>query len=214
MGRPPRILLEGYPYHIVTRCNNREDLFKEENDFIKLLEVIRHFKEKHGFKLYAYTLMSNHSHYIIEPTGGISIAIVMRDIMVNFAKWYNRKHERKGHMWESRYHSCLIEDDTYALMCMRYIHRNPVRAGIVEKAWDYPWSSVRHNTFGEKNDLIDDLISFIGLSVYPGVRMKQYKKLIEEPFDSEKDKKIFYSPFIGSERFKNEMKNKLFIAKY
>ena len=91
---------------------------------------------------------------------------------------------------------------------MRYIHRNPVRAKIVEKAWDYPWSSVRHNALGEKDALIDELPSFLGLSPYPKVRMRQYQRWMEEPFEYEKNKKEFYEPFFGSDRFREVMQQR------
>ena len=208
MGRLPRIQVEGYPYHVVTRCNNKENSFNKEGYFHKLMEIIAKFKDKHQFKLYAYTVMSNHCHYLIEAGGGATISVVMRDIMANFAKWYNWRHKRKGHFWESRYHSSIIEDDEYGLVCMRYIHRNPVRAGIVKRAFDYPWSSVRHNAFGEIDELIDNFPSFLGLSPYPKVRMRQYERWIEEPFETEKYRRRLYEPFIGGDRFIEKMQKK------
>ena len=208
MGRLPRIQLEGHPYHVVMRCNNKEDLFKEERDFRKLIEIIANFKEKHQFKLYAYTFMTNHCHLLLEPGDRASLSVIMRDIMANFAKWYNWRHQRKGHFWESRYHASIIEDDQYVLVCMRYIHRNPVRAGIVNKAWDYRWTSVRYNVSGERDELIHDLSSFLGLSPYPRVRIRHYKRWVEEPFDMEKDKGQFYDPFLGSDLFREAMQKK------
>jgi putative transposase len=145
---------------------------------------------------------------LIEPGDSESLSVVMRDIMSNFAKWYNWRHSRKGHFWESRYHSTIVDRDEYALMCMRYIHRNPVRAGIVEKPWDYAWTSVKHNALGEKDKLIDDLSSFVGISPYAKVRMRLYQQWVQEPFDLERSKGAFYRPFVGSVDFVESMRKR------
>lgn len=205
MGRLPRVHLPGYPHHVVMRCNNREHLLGQEQDRSKLLEFVGRFKSRHKAKLHAYTIMSNHVHLIWDPGQEVSLPDQMRDIMTNFAKWFNWRHSRKGHFWESRYHSSVIQDDSYALTCMRYIHRNPARAGLVEFPWDYPGSSVRHNAFGEPDALVDDLPSFLGLSPYPKVRQRIYRQWVKSAFEQEKQKGTFYEPFLGSDSFRSRM---------
>ncbi len=202
----PRIQIPDYPHHVVMRCNNREALFSQASDVHKFLHLLGYFKKRHNYRLYAYTIMSNHVHLLLDPGHKVPLAEAMRDIMANFAKWFNWKHSRRGHFWASRYHATVIQDDSYALTCMRYIHRNPVRAGIVKVAWEYPWSSVRHNAFGETDSLIDDLPSFLGLSPYPKVRYRQYRHWVETPFEHKADKKFFYDAFMGSDPFRDRMR--------
>jgi putative transposase len=123
MGRLPRIQIPGYPHHVVMRCNNKETLLAEQADRGKFLSFLGHFKMRHRASLHAYTVMFNHVHLIWNPGERVPLSEQMRDIMANFAKWFNGKYGRKGHLWESRYHATVIENDEYALTCMRYIHR-------------------------------------------------------------------------------------------
>ncbi len=131
MGRLPRIQIPDYPHHVVMRCNNREALFSQASDVHKFLHLLGYFKKRHNYRLYAYTIMSNHVHLLLDPGHKVPLAEAMRDIMANFAKWFNWKHSRRGHFWASRYHATVIQDDSYALTCMRYIHRNPVQFAIM-----------------------------------------------------------------------------------
>ncbi len=136
----------------------------------------------------------------------------MREIMTNYSKWYNKKYIRKGHFWEQRYNTSIVEDDEHILVCMRYINRNPLRARIVDNPNDYPWSGYSHYAYGERNVLLDDHPTFIGLSPYQKVRSRKYREFVETPFDSEKDKrnKDISTAFIfGSKEFKEKIKERL-----
>lgn len=120
----------------------RQIIFQDDFDKMIFMEILRNEINKKECKLHAYCLMSNHFHLLLE-TGGIEIGKFMKALACKYAMQYNRRHPYKGHVFEGRYVSCLVEKDNYFLQTSRYIHRNPVKAKMVEKAEDYKWSSYR-----------------------------------------------------------------------
>jgi putative transposase len=190
------------------RCNNKEFLFKDSEDFLTLLHFLKKYKEHYGYKVYNYTVMSNHVHLLLEPRPAESLSASMRDVMVNYAKWYHRVHQRKGHFWESRYKTTIIENDAYALTCMRYINRNPIRAKMVDDLDKYPWSGYHFYAQGEANGVTDPIGSYLALSPYVKVRQRKYTEFVNTPFDAEKDKRdpaISDLHFFGSVGFQQAM---------
>ena len=117
-------------YHIVTRCNNKEPLIKNELDFIKYKLILKQCKEKYGFLLHNYAVMNNHAHLIIKLDTTTNISRIMHSIDRRYALWYNGLYKRKGHFWEDRFYGELIKDDIQLLAVMHYIDLNPVRAGL------------------------------------------------------------------------------------
>jgi len=153
MARKPRIHFEGALYHVIVRGNNREFIFKDDNWKQKYLETIKRYKYKYGFKLYAYVLMDNHAHMLIEVNNA-PLSKIMQCIQQVFTQTYNRKANRTGHVFEQRYKAILCEKDQYLLMLIRYIHQNPLRAGI-NNGLNYNWSSYIEYLDETKNDLCD-----------------------------------------------------------
>lgn len=138
-------------YHIIERGNEKKDIFNDAADRIKFLEILGRNKEKYGYKVYAYCLMSNHIHLLISSNGS-DISQVMKSINVSYVIYFNRKYNRCGHLFQDRFKSEYIDSDEYLLESSRYIHLNPVRAGVVtiEKLGSYPWNSFTAY-IGEKN---------------------------------------------------------------
>lgn len=126
-------------YHIVLRGINRQTIFEEEEDKVKFLEILKDYKEKSRYKIYAYCLMGNHIHLLLKEEE--ELAISMRRIGVSYVYWYNWKYNRCGHLFQDRYKSEAIEDEKYFLTVLRYIHQNPLKARIVKDIKDYKWSS-------------------------------------------------------------------------
>lgn len=141
--------------HIVTRCNNKENLFKGEICFIKYKDVIKKCKEKYGFLLHDYAIMTNHVHLIIGLFATENISKIMHSIDRWYARWYNEYYERKGHFWEDRFYGELIKDDTQLLATMRYIDLNPVRAGLCKDPAEWPHSGASFYLKGTKDNLLD-----------------------------------------------------------
>lgn len=127
-------------YHIMLRGINRQDIFEDNEDREKFIETLRQYKEKIGYELYGYCLMSNHVHLLVKE-GKESFSVTMKRISSSYVYWYNWKYERCGHLFQERYKSEVVEYDGYLLTVLRYIHQNPVKAGIVTDIAKYEWSS-------------------------------------------------------------------------
>ncbi len=142
MVRKAREHCESCAYHVVLRGINRQDIFYDENDFQRFLETLEQKKSEKQFEVYGYCLMSNHVHILIREKND-KISRIMSRIGTSYAWWYNRKYGRSGHVFQGRYGSECVEDDTYLLTVVRYIHNNPVKAKMVSAAEDYRWSSIQ-----------------------------------------------------------------------
>lgn len=135
-------------YHVMLRGINKQIIFEENEDYEKFIGVIEEYKEVCGYEIYAFCLMSNHIHLLIKE-GKEELGIVFRRIGSKFVYWYNLKYRRSGHLFQDRFKSEVVEDDKYFLSALRYIHQNPIKAGIVDNITNYPWSSYKEY-FGEK----------------------------------------------------------------
>lgn len=142
MPRGPRKQAESGIYHLMLRGINRQRIFEDENDTERFLEVLASYKETCGYELLGYCLMGNHAHILVK-IGPEPLQIVMRRIAAKYVYWHNVKYERVGHLFQERFRSEPVEDDAYLMTVLRYIHRNPVKAGLCGKPEDYQLSSYR-----------------------------------------------------------------------
>ena len=140
MPRKARIKSSTRIYHVIMRGINRQRIFEDEEDYKKYLWELKRFQEICGYQLYAWCLMPNHIHILIRE-GNEPLEQVFRRIGASFIYWYNMKYERIGHLFQDRYKSEPVEDSAYLLTVVRYIHQNPVKAGICKKPADYRYSS-------------------------------------------------------------------------
>jgi REP-associated tyrosine transposase len=147
VARPLRIVYPGALYHLIARGNNRERCFCEEDDFLLFLEILEHVLERFSWLLYAYCLMGNHYHLEVE-TPLPNLPAGMRQLNGLYARGFNRRQGRCGHVFQARYRAILIERETHLREVARYIVLNPVRAGISADPGEYRWSSYRA-TLGE-----------------------------------------------------------------
>ena len=127
-------------YHIMLRGINRQTIFKDDEDRQKLFESFNKFKEISNYQIYGYCFMGNHIHALLKEDSE-PLSICVKRISSSFVYWYNLKYERSGHLFQERFKSETVEDDTYFLTVLRYIHQNPVKAGIAKTVSDYKWSS-------------------------------------------------------------------------
>ena len=149
MARPLRLEFAGALYHLTSRGNRREDIFEDDTDREVFLSVLDKACDTHNWVCHAYCLMSNHYHLLIEtPDGNLSKG--MRQLNGVYTQTHNRRHGRSGHVFQGRYKAILVEKESYLLELSRYIVLNPVRAGMVRSARDWPWSSYRA-TAGQSN---------------------------------------------------------------
>ncbi|MCU7796535.1 MAG: transposase [Candidatus Thiodiazotropha sp. (ex Myrtea spinifera)] len=157
MPRIGRIVLPQYPHHVVQRGHDRNEVFVEEMDYHYYLETLKEFKETFQVKVYAYCLMTNHIHLLLEPATRLGIGQLMKRLAGRQTRLRNRLENRRGTLWEGRYKSSVVDADEYLMACVRYIEMNPVRAGIVDKPHKYEWSSYRERTCKQAVDLLDEL---------------------------------------------------------
>jgi len=140
MPRMRRVKSETGIYHVVLRGINKQTIFEDEEDNEKFLVTVKRYKEQSGYQLLAYCLMGNHIHLLIK-TGVEELGQIFRRIGASYVYWYNRKYDRTGHLFQDRYKSEAVETDHYMFAVLRYIHQNPLKAGMVNHIVDYPYSS-------------------------------------------------------------------------
>jgi putative transposase len=155
MPRIARIVLEGIPYHITQRGNARQQVFFDRLDYQLYLDLLRDRSESARLGLLAYCLMPNHVHLIAVPERSDSLAAAVGRTQAEFARHFNLRQRSCGHVWQSRYFSCPL-DDPHLWTAMAYVERNPVRARIVEQAERFPWSSAAERLgVGPNRGLVD-----------------------------------------------------------
>jgi len=142
MARPLRLVLPNSLYHVIARGNERKAVFRDDDDRRRYLGRLAHYRERDGFLVLAYCLMGNHIHLAIE-TGEVGLPKTMAGLQSSYTQAFNRKHRRVGHLFQGRYKAMLVDKDAYGQALIRYIHRNPVEAGIVRRDSDYEWSSAK-----------------------------------------------------------------------
>ena len=140
MARPLRITYPGAFYHVTSRGNEQKPVFKSIKDRTKFLEYLKSATERYSAVIHAYCLMDNHYHLLLETPSG-NLSRIMAHINGAYTSYFNKKRDRAGHLFQGRYKAIVVEADEYAKELSRYIHLNPVRAGIVKMPEEYKWSN-------------------------------------------------------------------------
>ena len=178
MPRKPRIFTDSGTYHIISRGNNRQDLFLSSKDCFAYLDLLRALKKEYRFDVYHYCLMTNHVHLLVRFYDHLSFQKVIQRVNVAYAKRYCKLYNYIGHVFQDRYKSLPIERDSYLLECGRYIERNPLTARLVKQLTDYPWSSYSYYADGLPNDLITDNPLYLDLGFTPAERRVRYQDYV------------------------------------
>lgn len=209
MARKPRIEFEGAFYHIIVRGNQRQDIFLDETDRCHYLDRLHRYRNKCGFILYAYVLMTNHVHLLIE-TPSDPISRIMQMINFTYTQYFNRKYAKVGHLFQGRYKSYICDKDSYLLSLVRYIHNNPVRSGLVEDASAYRWSSHVDYVKGTKGLVDTDKVLRL-LSERPGIARRKYAEFMTavEPDKGLSPYAAYQQQIVGDERFIEEVEKRV-----
>jgi putative transposase len=181
MARMSRLALAGYPHHLIQRGNNRAAIFVDDEDRARYLALLREAAATARVALHAYVLMGNHVHLLATPASGDGLSRMMQALGRNYVGWFNQRHARSGTLWEGRFRSGLVEGDAHLLRCMRYIELNPVRAGIVQEAAEYRWSSARHHLGQHTDPLLTDHALYWSLGNTPFEREAAWRDFIAQP---------------------------------
>jgi len=182
MPRVGRVVLPNHPHHVVQRGHNRQVVFADARDFEYYLAELRELKEALGLRVYAYCLMTNHVHLLLSPGDTpASLGQLMKALAARMTRYRNKLEGRSGTLWESRYKSSVVQSDTYLLACSRYIELNPVRALIVSRAENYPWSSYRLRVVEPaENNWLDVDPCFEALGTTEVARRDRYKEFVAQ----------------------------------
>ncbi len=158
MARIARVVAEGIPHHVTQRGNGRQAVFFDAQDHAVYMKLLREYTDEYGVRIWAWCLMSNHVHLLAVPDLSHSLARALGRTHSEYARYRNARAASCGHLWQARYYSCPI-DGPGVWRVMAYIERNPVRAGLVESAEDYPWSSARLQT-ADGNDEFPEMTAW------------------------------------------------------
>ena len=153
MPRLPRTVFANLPHHIAQRGSNREDVFFTDEDREAYLSWLKEYSDKHQVEILAYCLMTNHIHLVAVPATEDGLQRVLKPLHMRYAQRINRERGWKGHLWQGRFFSSPL-DDAYLWAAVRYVERNPVRAGMVKRAENYRWSSAAAHCGKEIDSLI------------------------------------------------------------
>lgn len=156
MPRIARAVASGYPHHVVQRGNNRESVLFDEEDRVRYLSLLKKYSTKWNSPVLAYCLMTNHVHLLTKPQADESLYKMMQGVTLCYTQHINRKYNRTGRLWESRYHSCIVDTKSYLWAVARYIEQNPVRAKMAVTPEGYPFSSARAHFGLVKSELLSD----------------------------------------------------------
>ncbi len=179
MPRIARIVGIGYLHHINQRGNNKERVFMNLRDYEKYLSFLSKYSEEKKAAVLAYCLMPNHIHLLVRPSEVGALPKMMQGITLCYSKYSNGENRRTGRLWECRYHSTVVDGDSYLWTVSKYIENNPVRAGIVKRPENYPYSSAKAHLIGRKDPLLKE-------PLFNKSERNEYRRFIR----SEEDKKI------------------------
>jgi putative transposase len=183
MPRKAREIYTNFPHHVVQRGNNRKRVFVATKDKNRYLSLLKKNGFECGCKIYAYCLMSNHIHLLIEPLFEDSLSKAMQKLNISYTQYVNKKYQRTGRLWSSRFYSSPITKEKYLWAVCRYIEQNPVRAKLTNKATEYIYSSARVSCGLKKSDFIVPIWKDY-------LDIDEYKRLLSEPLEAKKANKI------------------------
>jgi putative transposase len=179
MARLSRLTLPGQPHHVIQRGNNRQVIFLSAADRQYMIELLSEGASKFDVAVHAYVLMYNHFHLLVTPNTATGLSLMMQAVGRRYVRYFNDRQHRSGTLWEGRYRSTVIQTERYLLACMVYIDLNPVRAGMVELARDYLWSSHAHYVGLRSDKLVTPHALVWALGNTPFAREAAYAEMVQ-----------------------------------
>ena len=178
MPRANRITLGGYVYHVLNRANGRLRIFRKNADFLAFENILAQAVELYGMRICGYCIMSNHWHLLLWPVNDGDLSNFMKWLTLTHTQRYHTSHKTVGigHLYQGRFKSFPVQDDAHYLTVLRYIEANPLRAGLVEKAEQWPWSSLAIRNGAE---------SLFELNDGPVILPDKWNKLVNDVVENE-----------------------------
>ena len=207
MARQWRIEYPDALYHILSRGNNRQDIFLDDDDRNIFLDILDELSERFNFEIYAYVSMDNHYHILLK-TLNANLSKGMQWLGTKYTRKFNNRHMESGHLFQGRFKSILVENDTYLLQLSCYIHRNPLRAGIVDRLADYPWSSYQYYAYKKKPPEWLNTSAILRQFQNVDDKHKAYRLKVQNYSDEENNpfENIKHGLIYGSQNFINKIK--------
>lgn len=178
MPRTARLILSQSFYHIITRGNNRNTVFRSDADYLYFLDLIAKYKKELPFTIYHYCLMPNHVHFLIQTKNAKNFSVFMKKLNLSYFHYYRKHYGWIGHFWQGRFKSQPVGKDEYFIQCGKYIELNPVRANIVSDPQEYAYSSYTYYSEGKQNSLITEDIFYSDLGKTGKDRQDKYTEIV------------------------------------
>ena len=184
MPRKPREFVDGGIYHVFNRGNNRNEVFISKDDHSHFLNLLLAAVRRFDISLFHYCLMPNHFHFLLRIQAKEDMSSFMHWLQLGYARYFKSHYKTTGHIFEERFRSPRISEESYYLQCGRYIERNPVKAKIVQDAWGYKYSSAAYYALGTKDPLVTPNLYYLEMGESESQRQVKYRDflLLEEPY--------------------------------
>ena len=213
MGRPLRLKASGLTYHITSRTHGKRHLLLKNKDKQALCKILKRILAKYGVIIYGFTPMNNHFHMLIRIENDADLSQVLCEFKATFSKYFNKKYKLSGAFWGDRFRSTIIQDDKHALTCLRYIDRNPIKAGLVPHPGKWRLNSFPSYAYGKPHPILplQPHPTYLALAKTKEQRQHYYLSLVLEP-DEDLDKLhgFFHKQlFFGSGEFIQELSGRL-----
>jgi len=185
MPRPPRIYIPDISVHVFSRGINRAAIVADDDDRDRLLDFVVVATGRHGVDVHAFAVMTTHHHLVVTPSSEGALAKAMEEIGRRYTRYFNRKYERIGTIWNERYSANLLEDERYWYNCLRYVELNPMAANMVDSPEAYRWSSYRVHALGVSCAWLTPHPLCLALGPTPEIRQAAYRAMCSIPLTDE-----------------------------
>jgi putative transposase len=179
MPRKPRLFIPDASVHVIHRGNNRSAIVRDDVDRAVFITLLRRTAKRHRLPIHGYALMDTHYHVMVTPPDAGCLPAAMKEFGGRYVRYFNRRYERIGTLWNGRYRSLLIHDERYWLTCLRYIEQNPVRAQMVTRPSEFHWSSYRFHALGAKEDWLTPHGLYLALGTTAHERQLAYRAMCD-----------------------------------
>lgn len=213
MARPRRMVVAGQPHHVLQRGNDRQLIFRDDQDRRMFLDWLREAARQLNVAIHSYVLMPNHVHLLASPAEADGLSRMMQWIGRHYVPYFNRKYDRVGTLFQGRFKAIVIESERYFLVCSRYIELNPVRAGMVISPAEFAWSSYTHHAGIRSDPMLTDHVLYWSLGNTPFQREAAYRALMEQGLSTAEVAAVTEATFKGwplaSVEFKGALQKRL-----
>jgi REP-associated tyrosine transposase len=211
MARKPRVHFPGALYHVMARGNQGQAIFTDDADRRRYLELLQESQRRYNYRLYAYVLMGNHIHHLVQ-VGETPLAKVMQNILFRYTRYWNAKYKKIGHLFQGRYRAILCDKDNYLLELVRYLHLNPVRSKLVQDPDRYRWSS--HSAYlagiGTKWIAVEEVLTLFAKR--PTQAVSAYQRFVREGLSvGHRDDlyEVVEQTYLGGEQFVEKVEERV-----